>query len=99
MERRTFIKYSMATGATLILPQNASALDWNDAKKYAEEAVSFIQDEGPKMVKAAIYCSKLNPARLIGGYIFDELKDVLVDPLIDKFMIIFLMIKRFQVSI
>ena len=83
MERRTFIKYSMVTGATIILPQTASALDWADAKKYAIKAGDFILDEGTKMAKAAIYCSKLNPARFVGGIIYDELKPVIVDPIVE----------------
>jgi len=84
MERRTFIKYSIATGATMMFPQTASALDFADAKRYAEKAGSFIIDEGTKMAKAAIYCSKLNPVRFVGGIIYDELKPIIIDPLIDS---------------
>ena len=83
MERRTFIKYSMVTGATLILPDTASALDWDDAKRYAIKAGKVIADEGTKLVKGAIYCSKLNPVRFIGGIIYDELKPIIIDPLTD----------------
>jgi len=83
MERRTFIKYSMVTGATLILPNTASALDWADAKRYAIKAGKFIADEGTKLAKGAIYCSKLNPARFVGGIIYDELKPIIIDPLGD----------------
>lgn len=82
MERRTFIKYSMVTGATIILPNTASALDWADAKKYAMKAGELIADEGTKLVKAAVYCSKLNPARFVGGMIYDELKPIIVDPIV-----------------
>lgn len=83
MQRRTFIKYSMVTGATIILPDTASALDWDDAKRYAEKAGKFIADEGTKLVKGAIYCSKLNPVRFVTGIIYDELKPVIVDPIVE----------------
>lgn len=98
MERRTFMKYSMVTGATLILPETASALDWADAKRYAIKAGELIADEGTKLVKAAIYCSKLNPARFVGGIIYDELKPIIIDPLTEYLEDLFLKGKYISAS-
>lgn len=69
MQRRTFIKYSALTGATIMFPQQASASWWDDAEK---------------AIKVAWYASKLNPIRLISGLVFDHLAEVYVEPLAKK---------------
>lgn len=40
------------------------------------------QGEFKKMVKGAIYCSKLNPVRFVAGLVFDEVKEVYLKPLV-----------------
>lgn len=39
-------------------------------------------NEFTKMMKAAWYCSKLNPVRFIAGLVFDEIAEVFLKPLI-----------------
>jgi hypothetical protein len=65
------MKYSMVTGATLILPHTtleAYSFEeaFKDAKKYGETVTSFVGKEGGKLIKSAVYCSKLNPVRFFG---------------------------------
>ena len=43
--------------------------------------VSYGKNEFTKMVKAAWYCSKLNPVRFVAGLVFDEVAEVLLKPL------------------
>ena len=73
MQRRTFIKYSMASSATIIFPQTISAVDWKDIKK-----------TGDKLVKTAIYCSKLTPVRFFSGLLFNGIKEVYLKPMAEK---------------
>jgi len=84
MKRRTFMKYSMVTGATLILPNTALeaySFDeaFKDAKKYGKTITNFVGKEGGKLIKSAVYCSKLNPVRFFGGLVYDEVKPILVE--------------------
>ena len=71
MQRRTFLKYSTVTGTAVMYPQSASARDWDDIKR-----------TGKKLVKTAIYCSRLNPVRFVAGLVFDGVKEAYVKPLI-----------------
>jgi len=38
--------------------------------------------EFKRMVKGAIYCTKLNPVRFVAGLVFDEVKEVYLRPLV-----------------
>jgi len=88
MERRTFIKCSMVVGTTLVLPNRALASysfeeAYKDAKKYGETITNFVGKEGVQLVKTAVYCSKLNPVRFVGGLIYDEVKPIIVEAIDD----------------
>lgn len=88
MQRRTFIKYSMASSATIIFPQTISAVDWKDIKK-----------TGDKLVKTAIYCSKLTPVRFFSGLLFNGVKEVYLTPMAEKMYADFLGGRKFSENI